>query len=166
MMLRRSALALVIAGSAAGCADWNEKRSDFKTYAEFAASPVGQPGLMPRDLVPRSAHNLRFVRNIDTTEVRIEFDFDPVDERAMLHPFLTLGRQVQDALVKQGALPPDTSSDPRIEIRCGTGAVEFLRITDHKRASYWTSWDPEVRANSCGAPAESATPEAQSSATI
>ena len=135
----------------AGCADWNEKRSDFKTYAEFAASPVGQPGLLPRGLVPRSARNLRFVRNIDTTEVRIEFEFDPMDGRAMLAPFVSVGRPSQ--------------GDARIEIRCGKGAVEFLRITDGKRASYWTSWDPEVRTDSCK-PSSSAEPVAQATATI
>ena len=148
-MLRRCALALAMTGTAAGCTDWNEKRSSFDTYAEFAASPVGQNGQVPRDLVPRSARNLRFVRNIDTTEVRMEFDFDPADERAMLAPFLSFGRQMHDTLVKEGSLPPEAPSDSRTEIRCGTGAVEFLRIIGHKRANYWTSWDPEVRANSC-----------------
>lgn len=147
----RALLLLVALGLLAlpGCRDWNEKELKFADYDAFEASDLGLRGLLPRDLVPSSARNLVYVYNMDTTEVRIDFDFRPRDEVIVLAPFLSQDMLTKETLSADGSLPKAPASERRMEVRCAERAVEFLLITDHKHARYWTSTDPKVRADAC-----------------
>lgn len=145
----RALLLVLLLAALPGCRDWNEKELRFADYAAYDASDLAPRGFLPQDLVPRSARSLVYVQNWDTNEVKLDFDFDPGEEAMIVAPFLSHEMRLQDALVADGSMPPPPPSDRRMEVRCGERAVEFLRITAHKHASYWTSTDPAIRARSC-----------------
>ena len=140
-----SALLLLLAGC-----EWNERSAQFRDYAEYAASDLGRSGLLPANLLPRSATDIGIVRNIDTTEVEATFSFDPRDETALVSPFLSFEQLRLRLAVKEGIIPAGAvASAPQLLLRCGEGAMEFLQVEDHRRARYWTSWDEARRASAC-----------------
>jgi hypothetical protein len=132
----------------AGC-EWNERSVFFNTYGEYAASDLARGGVLPGDLLPRSARGIKVVRNIDTTEVEATFTFDPADEEAVVSPFLNFEQRRLRLAVKEGLAPPAAAAAPGLLLRCGEGAMEFLQVTDHRSARYWTSWDKAQRAIAC-----------------
>jgi hypothetical protein len=140
---------LAFASLCGGCTEWNERRSAFPNYAEFSASPLAGNGLLPSNLVPRSARDIRVVYNIDTTEVEAEFDFSAADEPMIESPFLSPDLTRFRQVVKQGQAEPPTPSASRTLVRCGSTKVEFLLLERHSHARYWTDSDREVRARSC-----------------
>jgi hypothetical protein len=133
----------------AGCGDWNENSYQFSSYAEYAAGEAASRHLLPSDLVPRSARKIHVRHNIDTTEVEAEFDFDPRDENALITPFLNYEQLRLRLAVAEGIAPPSVVEVPRLLLRCGEGPMEFLQLTDHRHARYWTSVDPKRRATAC-----------------
>jgi hypothetical protein len=139
-------LALLLLGA---CTDWNEKRSDFATYAEFSASPIASNGLLPANLVPRSARNIRVIYNMDSTEVQAQFDFAAEDEAMLESPFLSPGQILFRQLVKEGQAAPPAPPESNSLIRCGSRAVEFLQLEHHGHARYWTSVDRQVHQRTC-----------------
>jgi len=132
----------------AGC-EWNERTIAFNDYAEFASSDLARSGLLPSDLIPRSAKGISIVRNADTTEVEVTFAFDPKDELALVTPFLNFEQRRLRVAVSEGLAPASALSTPQLLLRCGEGAMEFLQISEHRSARYWTSWDMARRATAC-----------------
>jgi hypothetical protein len=131
----------------AGCKDWNENSYSFSSYAEYAAGEAASRHLLPSDLVPRSARNIQVKHNIDTTEVEASFDFDARDEAALLKPFLNFEQIRLRMAVAEGQGPQMPL--PSLLLRCGEGPMEFLQVTEHRHARYWTSVDRERRATAC-----------------
>ena len=135
--------------SLAGC-EWNERTLHFNDYGEYAASDVARSGLLPTDLLPRSAKGISILRNIDTTEVEVTFSLDPRDEEDLVAPFLNFEQRRMRLAVKEGIVPAGALTAPAsLLLRCGEGAMEFLQVTDHRNAHYWTSWDKDQRARAC-----------------
>ena len=147
-MKRWLALAL-LALALAGC-EWNERSQHFADYAEYAASEVSRSGMLQGDLLPRSAKGIVILRNVDTTEVEVTFDFDPRDEEALVAPFLNFEQRRMRLAVQEGIVPAGAVAAPAsLLLRCGEGAMEFLQVTGHRNAHYWTSWDETQRARAC-----------------
>jgi hypothetical protein len=145
--MKRGLLALVVL--LAGC-EWNERSLHFDDYAAYAASDVARSGLLPADLLPRSATDIAIRRNIDTSEVEASFGFDPREEAALVSPFLNFEQRRLQLAVKEGIAPPGAAAaPPQLLLRCGEGAMEFLQVTQHRFARYWTSWDKAQRARAC-----------------
>ena len=132
-----------------GCGEWNERELQFATHAEYAASDLAQGHFLPADLVPRSARNIVVKRNIDNLEIEASFDFDPRDELAVVRPFLNFEQLRLRLAVAEGIAPAAVARTPQLLLRCGEGPMEFLQVTDHRHARYWTSRDRERRASAC-----------------
>jgi hypothetical protein len=133
----------------AGCTNWNENSYQFSDYAEYAAGEAASRHLLPDDLVPRSARKIQVKHNIDTTEVEASFDFDPRDEPGVVTPFLNFEQIRLRLAVAEGIAPASAVEVPQLLLRCGEGPMEFLQITEHRHARYWTSVDRERRAKAC-----------------
>ena len=133
----------------AGCGDWNENSYQFSSYAEYAASEAASRHLLPADLVPRSARQIQVKHNIDSTEVEASFDFDSRDENGVVTPFLNFDQIRLRLAVAQGIAPASLANVPELLLRCGEGPMEFLQVTEHRHARYWTSVDRERRAKAC-----------------
>jgi hypothetical protein len=129
--------------------EWNERTVQFHDYAEYAASDLAQGHFLPADLVPGSARDISVKRNIDTNEIEATFVFEPKDEAALVRPFLSFEQLRLRLAVAEGIAPASAVSTPQLLLRCGEGAMEFLQISEHRNARYWTSWDPVRRANAC-----------------
>ena len=145
--MRRAALAALVCLLAA--CEWNERTVQFNDYTEYAASDLAQGRFLPADLVPRSARDIRVKRNIDTTEIEATFAFDPKDEDALVRPFLNFDQIRLRLAVTEGIAPASAVATPQLLLRCGEGAMEFLQVTGHRQARYWTSWDKARRASAC-----------------
>ena len=138
-------LALLATLALGGCAAWNEQGGSFTSLAEFRASRYG--GAVPADLMPASASNIEFKRNIDTTLVEVSFDFAPAEQEALVRPFMSFDQiRMRLALAETGTpLPPL----PTLMLRCGDGPMEFLEIDPPGHARYWTDNDRERRQRAC-----------------
>ena len=148
MRARAAALVLVSSGLA-GCFEGNERSASFATYAVYFQSDLSRGGFLPADLVPHSARDIRVKRNIDNLEIEASFDFDPRDEEALIHPFLNFEQLRLRLAVAEGVAPSVVLASPQLLLRCGEGPMEFLQVTDHKHAKYWTSRDAARRATAC-----------------
>ena len=146
MMKRFLAVVLLLL---AGCSDWNKKHAEFANYAAFAASDVAHGGFLPDDLVPHSAHDIRFVQDIDTTMVTVDFDFAEADREAMIEPFLSFEQRQLRLAIQQGIAPPSAMPPPSLLLRCGPGPIEFLSLEKPGHARYWTDTDPKLRQTAC-----------------
>jgi hypothetical protein len=140
---------LAIACLLLAACEWNERTERFDDYPAYAASELCQGHFLPADLVPRSARDIRVTRNIDTNEIEATFAFEPKDEAALVRPFLSFDQLRLRLAVAEGIAPASAVSTPQLLLRCGEGAMEFLQISEHRTARYWTSWDPVRRASAC-----------------
>ena len=136
---------LVLLGA---CRDWNERVSEFATYADFQAGKYANSGHMPSNLVPASARDIRVVYNIDSTEIEVGFAFAAADAERVIAPFRSPDQIRIRELEREGRVPASQVKSPMF-IRCTVKSVEFLQITDMQRAHYWTSLDPTVRQTAC-----------------
>lgn len=148
-MRARAAALLLVSCGLAGCFEWNERSASFATYAEYFQSDLSRGGFLPADLVPQSAREIRVKRNIDNLEIEASFDFHPRDEEALIRPFLNFEQLRLRLAVAEGIAPAAVLTSPQLLLRCGEGPMEFLQITDHKHARYWTSRDAQRRATAC-----------------
>jgi hypothetical protein len=132
----------------AACSNWNERASEFATYADFQAGKYARGGHMPSNLVPASARGIRVVYDIDTTEIDVGFDFAPADAERVIAPFRTPDQVRLHELERHGLLPASKVQNPMF-IRCTVHSVEFLQITGTTHAHYWSSLDPTIRQTAC-----------------
>ena len=147
--MKPAAASVLLLAFISGCADYNLRQGDYSTYIEFAASRYAANGLLPPTLVPRSARNIHYQYNIDSTEVLVEFDFAAGDEDELVAPFLSPD-MLQHLNLQQQGLAPDAPKSASISlVRCDGPAVEFLTVDKHTHAKYWTSKDREIRRVSC-----------------
>jgi hypothetical protein len=130
------------------CGKWNEQAADYATYADFQAGKYASSGHLPSNLVPASAHAIRVVYNIDSTEIDVAFDFAPADADRMITPFLSTEQILIREHEREGSAPAPHVQSPMF-VRCTVKSVEFLQITDMARAHYWTSLDPTLRQTAC-----------------
>jgi hypothetical protein len=144
----KRALVATLCLALAAC-QWNERTVEFSDYAEYAASDLVQGHFLPDGLIPRSARDIRVTRNIDTTEIEASFAFDPKDEAALVQPFLNFDQVRLRLAVSEGIAPASVVSTPQLLLRCGEGPMEFLQVSEHRSARYWTSWDKARRASAC-----------------
>lgn len=130
-----------------GCS-YNEERSHFPTFAEFAASKYGDHGYLPSTLVPASARDIEVTYNIDSTDIEAKFGFARADAERVISPFRSPNQLRIRELERSGTIPPSKVASPQF-VRCNERMVEFLQITDMTSARYWTSHDREIRKTAC-----------------
>jgi hypothetical protein len=141
---------LVLLSLALGaCSFWHQRSQSFDSYAEFAASPIAREGVLPEDLLPHSARNIRFKQDTESKEVEASFDFDPGDEEAVVRPFLSVEQLQIRLAIADGIIPPSAAPAPSLLLRCRPGPMEFLQIDAPSHAKYWTSFDPKQRESAC-----------------
>src|SRR5262245_28668601 len=128
----RALLACAMGLLLAGCGSWNEKSAEFMDYFAWSHSDAASFGAVPANLVPKSAKHIRYVYNIDSTDVSIEFDFASRDEDALTAPFLSPEMTWNRDLQKEGSAPASPEIPERALVRCGDHVVEFLAVTKHR----------------------------------
>lgn len=130
------------------CGNWNEKAAEYATYADFQAGDYASSGHMPSNLVPPSAHDIRVLYNIDSTEIDVAFAFATADADRVITPFLSTEQILIRGLEREGSVPASPVKSPMF-VRCTVKSVEFLQISNMEHAHYWTSQDPTIRQTAC-----------------
>jgi len=138
-------VAVLCTGVLAACDGWNEERASFESRAQFLDSRYADA--LPSNLLPPSARNIEFKRNIDSTVVEASFDFADGERESLVRPFLSFDQlRLRLALADAGATNVPL---PSLLLRCGEGPMEFLEIRPAGHARYWTDWDKTRRARAC-----------------